>query len=161
MSENEIVSAEAIDAAVTADIATYGPTCLEDDWRDDDRADDMRKGMRAALLASGYPQKVAAYRARLEVDHHYEGTEVPGQMRRVENPPDVDEKYDGIACRDETIRGLEERLTRLRAENEAMRHALNIADSRLLTIDNSGNPHLPLNEDVRQVIATALAGAPK
>lgn len=55
---NEIVSAEAVDAAVTADIATYGPTCLEDDWRDDDRADDMRNGMRAALLASGYPQKV-------------------------------------------------------------------------------------------------------
>jgi len=56
--------------------------------------------------------RIAKYRARLEVDHIWVGTEVPGQLQRVECEDDA--KYDGIACRDETIKQLEARVAELR-----------------------------------------------
>lgn len=63
---------------------------------------------------------IAKYRERLEVDHHYVGV----NLDRVDVPyvsADVDLKsYDGIFCRDETIKLLEDSLnTRAQRKGEA------------------------------------------
>lgn len=56
--------------------------------------------------------EVARFRARLEIDHCYDGND-----NRVElSPEQGDEMPDGIECRDETIRGLDERIKQYRAE---------------------------------------------
>lgn len=48
------------------------------------------------------------------------------EVERLRNRLEIDERtpYDGIACRDETIKGLDEKCDRLKAENEALRSAL-------------------------------------
>lgn len=56
------------------------------------------------LIAERWKPEVERLRARLEID--------------ARTP------YDGIACRDETIKGLDEKCDRLKAENEALRSAL-------------------------------------
>lgn len=48
------------------------------------------------------------------------------EVERLRNRLEIDDRtpYDGIACRDETIKGLDEKCDRLKAENEALRSAL-------------------------------------
>ncbi|MDG9858520.1 ead/Ea22-like family protein [Pseudomonas nitroreducens] len=52
--------------------------------------------------------------------------ELIAEVERLRNRLEIDERtpYDGIACRDETIKGLDEKCDRLKAENEALRSAL-------------------------------------
>lgn len=49
--------------------------------------------------------------------------ELIAEVERLRNRLEIDERtpYDGIACRDETIKGLDEKCDRLKAENEALR----------------------------------------
>ena len=67
-------------------------------------------------------ERVVKYRARLEIDHHAE--DFGGQLERVDLPFDEDEPYDGIACRDETIRLLDQARDEMRAELSECRAAL-------------------------------------
>lgn len=48
------------------------------------------------------------------------------EVERLRNRLEIDDRtpYDGIACRDETIKGLDEKCDRLKEENEALRSAL-------------------------------------
>lgn len=48
------------------------------------------------------------------------------EVERLRNRLEIDERtpYDGIACRDETIKGLDEKCDRLKAENAALRKQL-------------------------------------
>ncbi|MDU4249073.1 hypothetical protein [Pseudomonas sp.] len=52
--------------------------------------------------------------------------ELIAEVERLRNRLEIDERtpYDGIACRDETIKGLDEKCDRLKAENEALRKQL-------------------------------------
>lgn len=64
--------------------------------------------------------RIKHYRARLEVDHYWQGTEAPGQLARVEC--EEDHLPDAVACRDETIKLLEARIAELEAgQDEAVR----------------------------------------
>lgn len=49
--------------------------------------------------------------------------ELIAEVERLRTRLEIDERtpYDGIACRDETIKGLDEKCDRLKAENEALR----------------------------------------
>jgi hypothetical protein len=63
--------------------------------------------------------EIAKYRARLEVDRHFAAVG-NGPLKRVDVPyVSADEDigdYDGISCRDETIKLQDENLKRLRAQ---------------------------------------------
>lgn len=52
--------------------------------------------------------------------------ELIAEVERLRARLEIDERtpYDGIACRDETIKGLDEKCDRLKAENEALRASL-------------------------------------
>lgn len=65
-------------------------------------------------------QQVEQYQARLEIDHHYDQ-----DGKRVEIPPHKrDKQWDGIACRDETIKLQDRAVDEARKEREALREAL-------------------------------------
>ena len=52
--------------------------------------------------------------------------ELIAEVERLRARLEIDERtpYDGIACRDETIKGLDEKCDRLKAENEALKDKL-------------------------------------
>lgn len=64
-------------------------------------------------------KRVKKYRAKLEVDGHYAWKSGDAEMVRVELPFDQDEPYDGIDCRNETIKLLESQIAQLRAAPQA------------------------------------------
>ena len=71
---------------------------------------------------SAMRERVVKYRARLEVDHHAE--DFGGTLERVDLPFDEDEPYDGIDCRDETIRLLDQARDEMRTDLAECRAAL-------------------------------------
>jgi hypothetical protein len=73
-------------------------------------------GDRIERLDAEMRNRIQKYRERLEVTGHYVMDKGADELVRVDNPPDVDEKFDGIYCRDTTIKCLEELCTELRAK---------------------------------------------
>lgn len=77
-------------------------------------------------------QRVAELEERLEIDHYFTVDEMTGEKIRVEVPPDDRVfQYDGIECRDATIKLQDEAIDRLRqkladaqARNDVLRDAL-------------------------------------
>jgi hypothetical protein len=78
-----------------------------------DRALSALSASQAALV-----ERIKKYRAKLEVDHHFV-SKAGGPMERVELPFGEDEPYDGIDCRNETIKLQDEQIAKLKARAEA------------------------------------------
>lgn len=109
---------------------------------------------------SAMRERVVKYRARLEIDRHAE--DFGGQLERVDLPFDEDEPYDGIACRDETIRLLDQSRDELRADlsecHAALRELVAIEDdAERMYEDATWEPNDLDNIDARR--ATNLVAA--
>jgi hypothetical protein len=80
------------------------------------RARDTLSALSASQAA--LVERIKKYRAKLEVDHHFV-SKAGGPMERVELPFGEDEPYDGIDCRNETIKLQDEQIAKLKARAEA------------------------------------------
>ena len=82
-------------------------------------------------------ERIAKLEERLEIDHAFQSTNEHPEPQRYEIPPEERDNFpDGIECRDETIKLLEENCTTLRAvrqqleeENDRLEDALQQIDS--------------------------------
>ncbi|HCL3184232.1 TPA: ead/Ea22-like family protein [Pseudomonas aeruginosa] len=93
------IESESGDMCIAMSQENPAPTRLE--------MNEQRKG-NAEFIAAANPKAILGLIAEVE---------------RLRTRLEIDERtpYDGIACRDETIKGLDEKCDRLKAENEALR----------------------------------------
>lgn len=86
----------------------------------------------AKFIAAANPQAILGLLERLEKAEQHWANENSNNMaliaevERLRTRLEIDDRtpYDGIACRDETIKGLDEKCDRLKAENEALREII-------------------------------------